>query len=248
MIYVDFDGLPTDWSRDAGDSSMRCGMLSISGKEEYTSRLMLYVTSSGEFVRHPRQAPWDNPKNFSRDQMLPLVAGLSKTEEGRKAVRKNLFNRIKHFFFAQNTERDAKGSTKYPFPHYYYRSSRPSSLTVFKKEELSSIYTIESSKFDFADILLPHYIWHMIVASRTWYLYWLAPVGVTFFLLHLLFHAYSKETWEENQTVAMCYVQGKWAINIFKRLNFSRFIKNNKKYWTDRGEEEYIELIHNIVK
>lgn len=246
MIKLDQDGIPTDViSEDYMDSAVRAGILTIT-KHEKAPYLNYYVLRNNEFIRGPKTSKATNPKNFTRDQMLCLVAGLSTNEDYHLTIRKNLYSRIKSFLFAQNTERDEPGSTKYMKPHYFYKDSIPNVATVFNKNELiyreSDSVTIEYKKFDAADILMPQHIWHMIKASRTYFLYPFALIGLPCYLLDLVVHSLSSSKFEENQHICMAYVQGKWALKLFKMLN-SNWETTSLKYWYDRNEIEYHEAI-----
>lgn len=248
MIYQDGAKFPTDgYSRDYMDSSVRAGVMSICNYEN-TPDLMNYVLYNGEFIRGPVSTNARNPKNYSRDQLLCLVAGLSKFEEGRTAIRKNLYNRIKGFFTCQNTERDLPGSTKYKKTHYFYRDSHPSVLTVFNKEELDPkyAYKVEKKTFDMADILLPHHIWHMILASKTYWLYPFAIIGIPVFILDLLIRPHL-DHYEENQFISMCYVQGSWATKLYRSVH-TKWESISEKYWRDREEIEYHEMLVKLVE
>lgn len=238
MIYYDEHNIPVEHNGDGGDSSMRVGMSVIFPAP---SNADLFVKQDGEFVRHPFQFPWNNPKNFTIDQMIPLVVNLSRTEHGRYAIRKNLYNRMKGFFRGQNTERDKPGSTKYMKPHWFYKDSIPNTDVSFRPDGLDDYYPIEYRKADGADVMQPHYIWHMIKASRTYSLYWFAIIGIPYYLLALIVHGLNKAKYEENQQFMLAYMQGNWALKLYKLFAFNEEI--SKKYWTDRNEVEYHEAI-----
>lgn len=71
---------------DGGDSSRSTGMLALFGSKEDKIALSFHITAKG-FVRHPRQEKWKDPKDFSRDQLLCLAAGLhasKKSDEVKK--------------------------------------------------------------------------------------------------------------------------------------------------------------------
>jgi len=238
MIKLDQDGVPTDViSKDYMDSAVRAGILTIT-KHDKAPYLKYYVLNNGEFIRGPKTSKATNPKNFTRDQMLCLVAGLSTNAEYHEDIRTNLYNRIKSFFFAQNTERDEPGSTKYQKEHFFYKDSIPNSTTTFDVTELNLRYEVESKKFDGPDILMPQHLWHMIKASRTYWLYPFALIGLPCYLLDLVVHSLSSNKFEENQHICMAYVQGKWAMKLYKVLN-RNWKQVSMKYWLDRNEIEY---------
>ena len=241
MIYLDRDGIPTDGiSKDYMDSAVRAGILAMCGDKSLD--LSLYVLPHGEFIRGPKTVKATNDKNFTRDQMLCLVAGLSTTERGRAAIRRNLYNRLKSWCLSQSVERDLPGSTKYKKRHYFYKDSVPSSVTTFTRKELDEHYIIETKAFDMADVLLPHHIWHMVKASKTYWLYPLALIALPLFLLDLVYHGLNIHKYEENQWMAMATVQGTWAKSLYKMIN-PAWHKVSLQYWQDRDEVEY----HNML-
>jgi len=137
-------GLITMDSGDGGDSAHFTGLYTITGQE---TNISLCMTPAGP-VRHPHQFPWNNPLNFSRDQMMPFVAGLHAM--GHIDICQDVLALTKQRnFFAPNIERDAPGTRKYPWPHYAHRQAGVSKWVWF----------------DFADPLLPHHIAALYVAS-----------------------------------------------------------------------------------
>lgn len=66
---------------DGGDSAARVGIMVAFGSSR--DRIVLnwwqVMPNSGIYdcVRHPVQEQWSNPKQFSRDQFVPFLAGLS---------------------------------------------------------------------------------------------------------------------------------------------------------------------------
>lgn len=74
------DGFPKDYgASDFADSARLAGMMAIVRMAD-TPDLSLYVNADGLAVRYPKVDPHNknsnNPRNFTRDQALPLVAGL----------------------------------------------------------------------------------------------------------------------------------------------------------------------------
>ncbi len=231
MIYRS-NGFPSDHSGDFGDSAMRAGMAELTNM--FSTDLSAYESTPGFFVRHPTQEPWNNEKNFTRDQMLPLVAAMSK-QGMYSTIRKFFYERAKRLFFMQNTERDEPGSTKYPWPHMIqpYSKSNPNQ-------------PLEKRSFDFADPLLPHHVWHIVKAGRIYWAYPIALIGIPLYILELVFHGRSKTKDEENQHITMAYIQGKWAIKLFKLLNKS-WENVSLRYWSSRNEVEYHEACKKMI-
>lgn len=183
-----------------------------------------YYEAYGKCMRYPFVAPWNNTKNFSRDQLIPLVAGLSAL--GDKYPAKRVFwSHARRLFFCQNFERDYPCSTKYPWPHTFTNDKGMK----------------ETRLFDFADPLMPDHIWHLIKCARIYYLYPFALIGIPWLVLSIFFHGRSSHK-EHNQMVSMVKVQGKWAIKLFKRWT-PTWKEDLREYWGSRNEIEYAEMI-----
>ena len=218
MISRDADGFILDNSLDGGDSANRAGILALCGSPEVLSR---YV-KDGVCVRHPTQHPWDNPKNFTRDQLTPLVAGL--WAQGQHAeVRKILWRHILRLGFAQNFERDIPGSTKYPWPHSFINDKGQ----------------YEKRNFDFADPLGPSDFWHLILCARAWYFYWLAPLGYAWLLVSLVIYCLCNNGDDEGQVICQCAVAGKPFKKLYLKLRKNAAAKLYQ-YWSVRRNQAEI--------
>lgn len=222
-------------SKDGGDSANRAGLLAIAGDEQ-----LLFVTRGQELlnlyhkggicVRHPSQVPWNNPKNFTRDQLLPLTAGLY-AQRRYSEVRDIFWAHAKRFFFCQNSERDVVGSTKYPWPHSFINDKGVK----------------ETRMFDFADPLWPNDIWHLIKAGRMWYLYWFAIIGIPCFLFALGSHCEFYKGDDEGQMIAACYIQGPWALRMY-RTHRKGWISKLESYWNGwRNQPEISSALYRLV-
>lgn len=106
----------TDWM----DSACLAGLMATFDHPEM-DRLTLsrYAVNDGfEAVRCPLDPtgnPSDNPKNFTRDQLIPLVAGMSRKDLPVICLR--LYDAAqRRRYRAQNTEADVPGSVK-KFPN-----------------------------------------------------------------------------------------------------------------------------------
>lgn len=185
---------------DGGDSANRAGLLALFGYEEDLPEYEAFY-KTGVLVRHPRQYPWNNPKNFSRDQLIPFVAGL-KTQGNIKLARRVFWSRAKCFFFAQNTERDVPGSTKYPYPHTFVNYEGQT----------------ETRKFDFADPLLPDAIWHLILCAELYPLYFFGLIGYPMLILAIISHCKLNKSDDEGQIISQCVVAGKPFVALYKWL------------------------------
>lgn len=214
MIFRDSFGLPVDETMDGGDTTVRAGILAMCSQDR---SLMMCYKSDSLMRRNPFDSPWDNPYNFSRDQLLPTLAGLKAL--GRKdVIRKLFYSHAKRLFLCQNFDRDWPGSTKYPWPH-----------KVDGKWRL----------FDFADPLLPNQIGCMIKAGEIKSFYWLTPLTYLFHYISLFGHSIGNH-YEENQMIAECYLLG--TLKAYVKWK-PRWIEVSAKYWLDRNEVEY----HNML-
>lgn len=176
-IYFDKYGFVVVQDGDGGDSAHFTGLYLMATQQEVG--FDRFMTPEGG-VRHPYQTPWDNPKNLSRDQTMPLAAGLF--VEGRTDMVEQLLVQAKwRGSFAQNIERDAIGTTKYPWPHYAHRmkdnphTKKPAffgwpvaAVKLLRPVLLkTNIVKVETGgdwvSFDYADPLLPH---HMLALHR----------------------------------------------------------------------------------
>lgn len=233
MIYRSDAGFLADHSLDEGDGAMRAGIAEITGMSSEPLHLYEAPFKTGLFRRSPIDFPWTSTGNFTRDQMLPLVAAMGKRGM-YSTIRRFFWQRAKQLFFMQNFERDVPGSTKYPWPHKVkpYSESNPNQPEVTRS-------------FDFADPLLPHHIWHIIKAGKMYEFYWFAIIALPFFFLDMMVHGMSKSKDEENQMFSMAYVQGKWALKLYKKYWFNEEV--SKRYWGSRNEIEYHEAIMEVL-
>ena len=222
MIFHDEHGFLVDETSDGGDSAMRTGMLALFRIER--APLLHYYEHEGQCVRHPLDKPWNNPKNFTRDQLIPLTAGFYADGMITQA-RRVFWAHAQRGFFCQNFERDYPGSTKRPYPHTFTNDKGQN----------------ESRIFDFADPLMPDHIWHLIKCAKLYPLYWFAVIGIPFFVLSMFFHSLSAHR-EHNQIIAMAKVQGRWAELLFRVMTHN-WREDLRQYWGPRNEIEYAEMI-----
>ena len=83
---------------DGGDSSNRTALLALSGSKIDSFVLPLFV-QDGLGRRHPSQAPYDDPRSWTRDQLIPTIAALAGTKQA-----KDLFwSHAKRLFICQNS-------------------------------------------------------------------------------------------------------------------------------------------------
>lgn len=100
---------------DGGDSAHRTGVLAFCNSEVDSQNLPLYTVATGLMTRHPNQAPWNNPRNCSRDQLIGYSAGCWRA--GRSDLVADLLAasiaRVPPYT-CQNTEDNVPGSVKFP--------------------------------------------------------------------------------------------------------------------------------------
>lgn len=113
-MIIDEYGLPKDTgATDKMDSARLAGIMSMIGHPSAPD-LSKYIIGD-QAVRHPHEEPANNPNNFTRDQLMCLVAGLH--AQGRTDICKSLYLAAKkRGYKAQNSEYDYPGTTK-KFPN-----------------------------------------------------------------------------------------------------------------------------------
>jgi hypothetical protein len=251
MFYYDekgYLGCPQESGKvDGGDTSVREGLVAI---YQRPNKILDLVSSDGICVRNPWQEPWNNPNNFTKDQLKLLVAGLFAI--GRKDLCLKIYEAHKTRGYCQNSERDWPGSVKMKIPHAFYKDSKPDSRThpmkfsfrKFKFEvdpaDFDMSETIETKLFDHADVLLPNDWEFLKVAAGI-----KSPsgFGLWFHRQTIKNHANSDHN-EENQMFAECFVMG--TLKEYFSIN-TRFNERNGKYWQiDRDEPEFHEMMLRI--
>lgn len=224
MIKRDKYGYIVDTTyEDGGDSANRAGLTSLFGF--YNPPLTNYV-KDGICVRHPHQVPWNNPKNFTHDQLIPLVAGLWK-QKHYQTVRHIMWKHIMRFGFCQNFERDYIGSKKYPWPHSFINDR--------------GVY--EKRHFDFADPLRPDSFWHLVLCGRAWYFYWFAPIGYAWLLLSIFIYCWTNRDDDEGQIISQCVVAGKPFVYIYKKLRTNVWDRLYQYWHVRRDQREIADLV-----
>ncbi len=102
---------------DGGDSAHRTGVLAFCKSDVDSANLPLFIVQQqpAMMTRHPTQAPWDNPNNCTRDQLIGYIAGCWRS--GRTDIVAALLqahaNRAVPYT-CQDIENDAPGTTKSP--------------------------------------------------------------------------------------------------------------------------------------
>lgn len=96
---------------DGGDSAHRTGVIAFCGSGQDQSLLERFEQTPGIMVRHPKEYPWTNPNNCSRDQLIGFAAGCWRA--GKFGIVKRLVDAtVARGWTAQNTERDEPGTSK----------------------------------------------------------------------------------------------------------------------------------------
>lgn len=216
MIFLDNWGFPVDETGDGGDSARAMGILKLfAGHTPDLGKVLNYARGAGELVRHPTQVPWNNPKNFTRDQLMCLAPAMSVTSFAKRI----LLATLKRGGFAQNFERDWPGTTKYPWPH-----------KVDGKWRL----------FDFADPIMPHHLGHLAACAGYRKL---SMLGWPLLALSCIFNSTSIDN-EQNQLQCMIKIVGPWAIKLYKKYN-TNWVIQTKYYWDRRNQSEIADAIIN---
>jgi len=114
MIFDSY-GFPRDTgASDFGDSSRLAGLLAMIDHPQQID-VSLYV-KEGVVTRHPYEPCTNNPNNITRDQVLPLCAGL-KAQGGHSVIRDILNNTIRNGWQLPNTDHWCVGEIK-KFPDF----------------------------------------------------------------------------------------------------------------------------------
>lgn len=223
MIFQDVHGFPVEEHGDAGDSSVRAGIIMLTGMSTAKSfRFDLYEASYGMLRRHPTQAPWNNKWNFTRDQLIPFVAGLNAAGY-HNIIRRIFVMHVLRLGFCQDFQEDAPGTWKYPWLHTY-----PNGKT---------------KSFDFADPLMPNDWWCLIKGSHLYPLYLLYPVCLLFTFVAMVGAMYHPE---QNQIIAELSFHPNWLLKIYTEENL-HWRQDNSDYWDSRNEDEYSIALETFV-
>lgn len=91
---------------DGGDSARVTGLMSMAGSKIDKNNISKFVSEEGLGLRHPTQIFHNDHNNFTRDQLICLMSGMSLSPN--KALFKS---HAKRFFFCQNSH-DQDGNKK----------------------------------------------------------------------------------------------------------------------------------------
>lgn len=229
MIFKDENGFLVNETGDSMDSCFRMGIATVFGLQSDFADVYNYVDPIFTPVRHPKQEPANNPKNFSKDQLIPLFAGLY-LKKDTVYSRQIFWKLFRRGFFCFNSERDWPGSTKYPWP-VKMKSKDPSDNGKLRL-------------FDAPDplFLCPHVLLFLARCSRLDFVFYLiAPLGFPVLYLNIVFQSKKIES-EINAILLITQILGpKWK-NLFKKHNPQW--KDQVRYYFDRrNESEYADAI-----
>lgn len=237
------------------DSAVRAGILAVcehrfgNDRRVYTPA---YVLPSGNMIRHPDQYPATNDRNFTRDQMSCLIAGLH--HQRYVAFLRDIFVKTKsRWFFAQNIDRDILNSNKILWPHEFYKDSNPYRNTYpmkwsWKEWKFKSTIPqlpgveIEKRTVDGRDPLTPSVVGALIKACDFWWGKPFVLFGRAWLELEL-FQAQRKDqsSTELNQLFCICTIYGDTALRQFKQIPGMEASFRN--YWGSKNELEYSDMI-----
>lgn len=112
MIFDKY-GLPRDnGASDSMDSCRLAAMMAVIGHPKAPNMLSYVTLGLWEGVRHPFESPANNPLNFTRDQLIPLVVGLHALRSKGIALDWLYRDAKARGWRAQNVEKDLLGSNK----------------------------------------------------------------------------------------------------------------------------------------
>ncbi len=251
-MFLDDMGLLVDKTGDGGDTANREGQLAYitSAERNYYNLASLAPIYSNEWVRHPFQVPWNNWRNFTRDQATPMVAALGKSYYTKPEVFEHDALTIRSFFysiifragFMPNMERDAEGSTKYLWPHEFYDDfDDPTTRLLFpyrkRLPEVNKNGVKRNMKWaDFCDIAGTPFLGTCIIAGKIWMWYWLLPLCMLNLLFSVLLHP--KDEDDSWQLAIMCDVYDQFLGTKYLRLLSKRhdLEKAARKYWVENRD------------
>lgn len=247
---TDIYGLTVDATGDGGDSanftSWRWWLV---GQivDATISPVIQFWTSEGP-VRHPVQIPWNNPKNFTRDQSICLTKA-STPERNRKYF----WRLVKRGFFMPNTERDYPGSVKKLRPHEFFKDSKPVSKTFVKPFLFSELQfgpsgitlqpgaEIEERTIDGPEWAGLDFIGHLILMSKLWWLYPVVPFGFFWNVIAIVIHClgYAKEPENNDSRQLYCMAHSYGLHKFFAYLHPRGLTEANRIYFiVDRNIPE----------
>ena len=167
-------------SNSGGDSSRSTGLMALFGSQydqEIVGRFEV-PPMSGMLCRHP--ALWPRTDDFSRDQLICLMAGNWKAKN-YELVRRVFWKHARRGFFCQN-----------------YMEQFPNAKTKIR----------ENKGFFGRDPLSPSHVGFLILCGRIWFLYPFLLIAFPWFLIDLWYFTKVAPRQEQNQIVCMAKVYG----------------------------------------
>ena len=234
-----------DQTGDGGDScNFTCTREFFTGSFGHWD---LFIGCGGP-VRHPADKPWDNPKNFTIDQAVPLIAvahpGWVK-----------YFYFPKHWLFAPNTERDQPGSKKMKWPHSFFKDSLLTKGDVamidtttmpmkfnWKRFRFENVlysnfdHTIETKLFDNADLVQPDFFGMMVLRGQIKWLYPVLPFCYLWCAMSILSHCFIYARSKEGNDFKQLFIMGTFyrLEKMFLRLHPYGLIEASRIYFIER--------------
>lgn len=249
-------GEPVDETGDGGDSCNRNGQLAVIDRPAIGGDFYLV---NGKPVRHPYQKPWDNPKNFTRDQLVPFVCGVIKQRDTHLyPVCEELVKK----WFAPNKERDYVGSKKLPYPHWNWKDSHcdstqnngsifnPNSIPFWKgKPKNARPGQLEFSWFNGPDLLTPDVRGLQYLLSnkkRGLIKYIIGKLYLTVAIIALVFRNHLEDT-DDWQMLCLCdvYDDGDEMLKFYVKGRLWRHAI--ARYWNHRNDVYMAEKWFNFL-
>lgn len=203
---------------DGGDSAARTGILAMCGS--LTDRLkMPYFEYFGILKRHPSKHPYNDPRSFSRDQLLQFTAGYLNTDAPIRypyTARRIFWAHAKRGFFCQNE----LTIDLQPKPWYARR-----------------------------DILTPSHIAHLLKVAQIPWLNWFVVLARLWLILDILWSTKVRPWDESNQIICMCASEkSNWALKLYTKWhpNWRHTILG---YWSGwRNQEEISDTLIRYIE
>jgi hypothetical protein len=256
MLIRDTNGFVVVQGGDGGDSAHFTG-LSVLFSDDPCPMIQMFEIEKGMACRHPSQYPWNNPWNLTRDQLMPIACALGHLGHTDNA-RRIFFSRLKHGFLAQSWERDCRGTTKFPWPHYEHRCKNnpekkkpafqgwPQWLVKYARPVLFAAKIVKRETggkwvlFNFADPLWPHHICALAASAKVLPKPLLRLLGLPTFCLEALTFRWGDN---DDQGAMLATARALDIVSVYRKI-VPDWDKRLTKYTsTGRGLEKWGEWI-----
>jgi hypothetical protein len=210
MIVRDEAGIiiqhPLD-KNSGGDSARSCGMMAISYSAKDLGLMWKFEKPqlSGKLSRHPLHYPNDS---FTRDQLLPTIAGIHASGD-LKLARRVFWSHAKRGFFCQNY------MEQFPDKHGFRRNKG-----FFGRDPLS-----------------PSHIGHLILCAELYWLYpFVFLFGLPWLICETVYHAKCTPRGEPNQLISMLKTYDLVWLWVYLHPNWRTCIRDYWSGWRDQKE------------